>query len=650
MKKWQRALALVVTVALAAACGSGGGDDVAGTTTTTSPGVPAEPVEVPAQPAPLARDAATVADGFESEDPDQRAAALLAAYEMAGIPVVDDDTIGIPWPFVWATATAPSAGTRMSLAQVATLFAADGNGALDTNAVAAGLVGGLRDALATDTSVAGPGAIALLVKEESLRTKEIDLADPATTADQVYVSMPAASVLVSAGLLATMADAQGAGRSEGSAASTRQAPPGVCADDSVGQWSLWVISKFAAGVELGGITPWNGPFLALIDHLRTNYPKGSTPVNLGALEEGLGKVAGVAGFAAAALTALSLVVAMMTHTADFAMDAPLVRTKSSRENGETKELAVTVKYDYGSFDAERTRALNCVLTLLGVLGNNTTLPPPGPLAEVAVAIQGGAGFADRLITKGSYVLFANTQLQTDTDAKGVARFSVMGRMQPRDVPDGAPAVEKKASVYLEAAADPVNGETIAKTFLDSFLCASPAAAGGGKLGCVDPIVDIAKQFHWDLGEFEFAVTDWGADGFLLDMQAFGLPNPVSGYVFDVVGNVQGCPRSDGRWEFFGAYTVTNHLEGDAISDYDGWFLDMTEGGQSPANPVSLMLAFLPTVEGQKELPGNAADGNGTLVITNALSDAPTAAATIQNTYNEVLGTYDLPVTVLEDDC
>jgi hypothetical protein len=44
---------------------------------------------------------------------------------------------------------------------------------------------------------------------------------------------------------------------------------------------------------------------------------------------------------------------------------------------------------------------------------------------------------------------------------------------------------------------------ILKTLANGFLCGLKPG-----IGCADSAADIAGQFHWDLGEFPFEITDW----------------------------------------------------------------------------------------------------------------------------------------------
>ena len=510
--------------------------------------------QLPEPPAPMVlvgtpqQQVIQLADAFEQRDA-SRAPALLAAFGAAGLAVVDaderplttlDHTVGMTWVFVYTVSTAPNSDARIPLSEVARIFAADGiEPHLDVAAVAAELVDGLRVALAGDSAVPGPTIVALLVQEEARRAGGVDLADPAVTADQISVSVPTAALLVSAGVLIatgrhTLTAHPPATGVAGATVRTGGLPPG-CATDADGQWALWLVSKISAGTDIPGLG-WEGIFGTLISHLESFYP-GGVPPGLAQLKAGFGKVSSVAGFAAATLTALSAFVAALTYGAEVTLKEgePLIRTKKSGADGRTGTIVVQVGFDYGKLDPGRLDAINCLLSVLVVLGNNSTLPPSGPAKGVTVTIEGLEGFGHGLITEGSFVLL-NTPLTKDTDDAGVADFSVVGRRQRVDSPESAPPVDRWFTVAVEAQPDPTDADGLIKVFLDSFLCAGGAIAGKAT-ACVDPIADIVRQTKWDLGAWRFRLVDWVQD-YKVDAVMLGLHFQATK-----------CAGIAGTWEF-----------------------------------------------------------------------------------------------------
>jgi hypothetical protein len=196
----------------------------------------------------------------------------------------------------------------------------------------------------------------------------------------------------------------------------------------------------------------------------------------------------------------------LAQTADVELKEgePLKRTDSTTKDGELKNISVTVRTDWGKIDPMVIRAINCVLMMLVVIGNNTTLPLPEGLDGVSVAIRGGDGFGSGTITKGSFVVLPGG-LKKIAD-KGVALFPVAGRYQQQEIAPNAPTVNRTFSVKVEATADPPDGHSIAFVFINSFLCGLAVKP----LACVNAVANVAKQFYWDLGEWDFKLTDWGS--------------------------------------------------------------------------------------------------------------------------------------------
>ncbi|WP_433383287.1 hypothetical protein ACQPZX_20930 [Actinoplanes sp. CA-142083] len=535
------AVALLLVVTGLAGCEARGPRPDLAAQPATIDSFPVPPPALPDPPPPVVPEgtaeerAVLLADAFEVRN-SQRAAALLGAFTLAGIPVVNGtehsittphDTVGVPWAQLWTAATAADPRARVQLSEIMTFFTADGTDGLDPAAAGDLLLCSLRNALTKGSGEVRQ--VALLVREESRRAGRPDLVDPAVTAADVTITVPTAVLLVSAGTLTSLAVAPlpPAGRSAGPTgvrrlAAALQNPPGGCAEDDAGQWAIWIVSKLAAGVGIPGVAEWRGPFQTLLDHLSSHYRNAGLVEDVIALRDNFGTVSTVAGYATGNLTILSLFVAMATHTgkAELLGGGPLVRTKSSRRNGETVRVVVTVSYDYGDLDPEVVKGLNCLLALLGVVaGNNTTMPNPGAAGGVAVSIQGRRGFADRLIEKDALVLFdcGTTEIDPQDTCPpatervagddGTASFPVSGRMQRFELSDRAHPVEKEFSVNVEATADPRNGSTVVKTFLDSILCGG-VFLGASPLTCADAIVDVLKQFDWDLGEWTFDLTDW----------------------------------------------------------------------------------------------------------------------------------------------
>lgn len=506
---------------------------------TSDPPPSGETLNLPAPPAPMppgADERATVTaivDAFEHRG-DGRAAALLAASALARVTVVDptgavvvgDGAVGVPWETVYLAATVAEEHVRVNLVDVARLLDDGDEPSYDAQVVAADLLAGLQRAYA-NPAANGPRIAALIAAEETLRYNGADLTAPTTTPESVYVSVPTATMIVSAGVLdglrqgapppAGLQNPDGFRRFDVAPAAppdqAPESPGGPCELGNTAQWALWIASKVAGGADLGGVGSWDGLLTRVLERWRG--------------VESATAIAGRAAKASAALTLLSTVVAALTYSANVQLEGgePLVRTKSASSDGAVDTIAVTVTYDYGAFGPDLQHAIDCLLVALGAIGNNATLPSSGPIgAGVRVTASGQEGFGHGLDTAGQFVAL-HMPLSTETDASGTARFTVTGLHQHDQIPDDALPFERTFSVALSAQVDPTDASSILKMFFDSILCVgatNPTAAG-----CVDPFNDLIRQFNWDLGAWAFTLRDWsrgwaihfdetlppGADGF-----------------------------------------------------------------------------------------------------------------------------------------
>ena len=375
---------------------------------------------------------------------------------------------------------------------------------LDLDGAAADLIAGLRTALVERTPAGGVGPIAQLVAEETRRYNGVSLIDPNTNAAQVFVTMPTAALIVSAGLFGVLTVAQGdRGPAEPPASSgirrttapSASATAGECAFDSTfGQWAVWIVSKVYGGVAVPGLE-WAGIF--------------GTVANAVLSQSAAAVASAVAGWIGTALTVLTTVIAAMTFSALVRLDGgePLVRTHSDVNRGAVDTILVTVLYDFGALGADTLDALNCILFALIAVGSNAALPVPGAVgAGVPVTIHGERpGFGEGLDEQGAFVEL-DTPLTSETDDTGTARFTVAGRRQKKLMPDSAESYERIFTVALSAKPDPTDISSIMKTFLDSVLCVPGTTINPG--ACADPITDILRQFNWDLGRWAFSLTDW----------------------------------------------------------------------------------------------------------------------------------------------
>jgi hypothetical protein len=455
--------------------------------------VQAQPVDVPSPPLlePLAADDAVAATDaaaiFESPNPG-RAAVLAAAIARVGVPVVDIDTgtvvagpadgVGIPWTFVWAIGDGPAA-SRLRLDDVARMFA------LDVDADQAPELGDLGTALLNDVRMAAtsdrPEArfLGLLVQASAAR-RGVDVLDPATASADVYVDMPTVMVMyaslwrVAAASedLSDGVDLPSILRAPAGGFVARRASAG-CASDDFGQWFTYVTSKILGGITIGGFD-WPG-FYGTLGAAGAAW---------------LGRLTGVMSVVAALAQMSAL------KATNWSPPKPLVRTKSTSSEGEEGDAKITIAYDYGSeADNDTTAGLNCLALITVSIGNNSFIPPAGPVAGTKVYFTTGKGFND--------FVYYRRSLKTTTDSAGVATLTLTGKRQREKVSDNAKEKIKTYSLGVGAKPDADSASSMTRTLINQAICVSSVG-----IACTDAVIDFLKATYWDLGQFEGEVKDW----------------------------------------------------------------------------------------------------------------------------------------------
>lgn len=577
-------VAIVLAVALVSSCSAtdrlpGGAADAPETTSvTTSPSpstttiAPVPPAELPPVPTPMAltgtptEQAAALAEALADPAAD-RLAVALAAFEAAGLPVLladgtsltsTTDPVGLPWSVVASAASLSGPTARVSLTELTRLLSmVNPSAAFDPAAAADETAAAMRAELTAPTAP-GPAFVAELVAAESRRYDGTELADPAVTGDQLHVSTTTA-LLIGAGVMraltsqliqsgvtgeeSTTSDTANFqnGPARTTHSSSRSASLGSrpaqgdlsngC-DDGMGGWGLWVGSKLATGFTFGpqlGIE-WNGFYkqLAVLGEAR------GFGDDMLKFTDGFNTVSAMT-FAVVNVAIFLAQVAGRNASAVMDGTGPLVRTKKTDENGSARKVTLTIDYDDGAPEVKNAR--NCILAAMAALGNNAQLPT-GPAADVIVATSGATGFASGLAAGDSYVMFGpdTFHIEQTTDADGRIVVPVQGRRQRIDKTDSTTTVSKEFGIFFEAALDPTGASQIARAFADDALCLGAAAtgqAGTAIAECQNALIDIIKQFRWDIGEFMFPLQDWENSGWLVE--GFIYPYEITGIKCDGIG-------------------------------------------------------------------------------------------------------------------
>jgi hypothetical protein len=185
--------------------------------------------------------------------------------------------------------------------------------------------------------------------------------------------------------------------------------------------------------------------------------------------------------------------------------SPLQRTRSTRSPGESTLFTFTARFDIGS----NADWANCFRTLLNAGGLDFDLPPDGAIAggEVNWSIVAGhtTGRGLGIIQFGS----GAQVFRGRTDAQGVAKATVDGMKQPRELPEIAEVVVKTGAVTVNVAYEP---RDLWKDLADAI-----GTAAAGPAGLLTLPIDIGARNGWLFAAYHsFPVLDWHA-GYTLRM-------------------------------------------------------------------------------------------------------------------------------------
>jgi hypothetical protein len=222
------------------------------------------------------------------------------------------------------------------------------------------------------------------------------------------------------------------------------------------------------------------------------------------------KVKSITNLTSAIANVLSLAMQLSSLTLDATMEpTPLERTKGTSD-GKQAVVSFRVTYQPGNLPDGRNMAACLASYMLNTFGVPLNFPVSGArVAGAELTFEGGDGFDGR----GNRVLFGKAdQLRQDTNDVGEADLLILGRAQKTKVSDSATPVNKEFSVVVSGQPEAANGNSIANTFFDSLLFW--VAPGGA--GAVNAAVDIAKTFHYSLGEPVFGMVDWST-GYAVDV-------------------------------------------------------------------------------------------------------------------------------------
>jgi hypothetical protein len=518
-----------------------GSADVATPVVPPPPALPTVPDDPEAAAAELA--AATfdpAGDGGTGAE-----AAWLAAFDAAGIPVLDDagrplgnvdDLLGPAWWEVWMWAGADSvAGSR--LPDVLKSVGSTPDGAMSDAAAeeaAIALLDDLRLGAESDDPAARFTVAFLDAKAQQAGT-QLSLLDPELDVTQTTLDLPTASLLnwvvirdaaetlLDEEVVAAGSGAQGFAAPQGRAAPRQAAPVKPCSqlwgDEQVTAVTNSLIGKAFGGVSLPGLE-----VTGLLEKIVDLNP-GIIPKSAFQRMQKLAEKVNVA----ASLAALLMQYTALDVSGSF---ETLERTKTTTD-GKRATNRVDIVIDAGKLPDGNDKAACAASMLLNAAGISFSFPPAGPVSGVQVILDGGRNF-------GTRVLFANLEKEgrQDTDSGGSITFGLLGKAQAKELPESARQQDLEYSVSIESTPEALDGNSIFNTFFDSL--AFSAKPG---LGIVSVAIDIAKTVHWDLGEQYAPLIDWTsttyeASGGSAELTVSGIVSDV-GSPFTITGEIVG---------------------------------------------------------------------------------------------------------------
>lgn len=507
--------------------------------------------------------AAAVAPGGQ-----EALAPLLTAYHTAGLPIIGthgesmvgdpEDPVGLPYWLVWLSAGAKP-DFRLPLADATKLLVAmEDPIALDTAAAAEALLADLREMAAGEDAQQRFFArfLAALAAQAGA-----DPLDPAATANDVMLNSMALTFLMSAVLRGVVtevvaADPASFAARSGLIASVGGVPPGpppgtvthqaspcnfAGTADQVSFWTQFIGSRLAAGIQLPGMQGATRSLVQLVT--------GSQSL--------AGRIGGAAGWASSVLNALGLVIQLTHIDVDIVLNPePLVRTKSSRQDGQQSRLTAKVLFDLEGSSLDGGQGVgNCLALLLNAFGIQTSLPSHGAIPGATVIFEGKMGFNQGL-GSGGFVQFPNgvAEMRQDTNQAGEVSIDVQGIHQKKDKPQYAPEWIREASVHIHSTTGAVNERNIATSFINGLT-----AMTAGPAGVLGAIADVLATVRWDIGERIFRVKDWQDSWYINEPFQTGMG---SGHI---VGTK--CDGADGQWIAEGVYDVLD-AQGNQVWNID----------------------------------------------------------------------------------
>ena len=228
---------------------------------------------------------------------------------------------------------------------------------------------------------------------------------------------------------------------------------------------------------------------------------------------GVGPILQITGIANVLLSYLKFVMIYGNLNVAISMDGagpPLVRTKSSRGPGDTRQLTAVLREDLKNW-----QWVNCARMAANQIGLDFDLPNDGPVkgAEVSWQLVKGQGATVNYPSpKAGYLRLIGNYLNLPTDETGTVKVRVQGMPQKKEISPDTPPEMKEAAVRVLVKVQP---DTIMKDLTDAAAIAVPLrpkeSGYGNPLSLLSLPPNLLYRTMWFSKTYTFAVKDWVHD-------------------------------------------------------------------------------------------------------------------------------------------
>lgn len=310
------------------------------------------------------------------------------------------------------------------------------------------------------------------------------------------------------------------------------------------------------------------------------------------------------GAANAALSIARLIVEGSAFTAELSMlgGQPLMRTMSTSQPGEPKQLML-----HATFDIGKGQYANCLRTAINTAGLDFNVPNDGPITDASVQWEMTDDPAGELNDPTEFfttieegIGAPGDSVQTKTDANGYSHVGLEGRPQRYKLPPNPDKYMRSVRVMAEL-------QPRSDTLYNDVYDAVQTFLGGPVAGIGTLISSIVDRTHWLSAQQTFAVQDWVKDfefdGYFQFNNGAGVYPSITGLKCDGLGGQWGISINHGPPITF---TLDDNGDGTADLSQNG-IGGPTRIHYNPGPPPTLEFENQAATQAFTLIPGNFCD-------------------------------------------